>query len=365
VSRFSTLSWPDVELLAETLSRVDVSVIAADTAGTVKVWNPAAEHLYGWSAQEVLGLSIMSLTVGPSEQQTATDIMSTVSAGAVWEGDFVATTRSGAHAEVHVVDAPIFGGDGGIEGVVGLSSLSRHAAQAAIVEMAELIEYHRVGVQAVERDRQRIARELHDELGQFLTALRTEVLWMHSKSDGELADAASRAEGSVSAALDSLRRVVDELHPRLLEQLGVCSAVESMADSFGVRLGLAAHVDIDHAALGWIQNDVEIAVFRVTQECLTNVERHAKGATSVTVEMTRVRDSEVGSDEFVLRVVNDGVPYGGDRGYGIRGMMDRAAAVGGKVNVTSTATGTVVEMRVPSAIAFTDRPANVHSVAHE
>jgi signal transduction histidine kinase len=291
--------------------------------------------------------------------------MQTVASGGVWEGDFVARTRSGSRIDVHVVDAPVFGVTGEIEGIVGISSLALRSAHSAIVEIAELMEYQRVGVQAVERERQRIARELHDDLGQVLTALRTEVLWLRSRSDAIATESADRIASSVATALDSVRRIVDELHPRLLEQLGVCAAVEAMAEDFGSRLALDVEVVIDHAGLGWLHHEVEMAVFRVTQECLTNIERHATGVSHVMVEMVHEIPDVGTPGDFVLRVSNDGVPYNGARGFGIRSMMDRAASVGGRAAVISTPGGAMVEVRVPAVLAFTDRPTDTPSVVRE
>ena len=356
---FNRLTWNDVDMLAEVLTRMGVAVIGADLGGAVKVWNRGAEDLYGWTARQAIGGNILERASSPAEQRVAVEVMNAVASGSLWEGDFVAPTRSGASIEVHVVDAPVFGADGSIEGVVGVSRPEPRSERAAVVEMAELRDLYRVGVRAVERDRQRIADELHDELGQYLTALRTEILWLHSRSEGEAAASAARADASVVAALTSLRRIVDELHPSLLEQLGVCAAVEAMVEAFGSRLGVDARMFVDHERLGWLEREVELAVFRIAQGSLTNVERHAKGFTRVAVEMVRETDVRSGSDDFVLRVTNDGVPYNGTRGYGIRSMMDRAAAVGGRASIVSTPTGAVVEMRVPSERAFTEQPVNL------
>lgn len=190
---------------------------------------------------------------------------------------------------------------------------------------------------AQEAERARVAQELHDGVGQSLTALLLEV----SRAEGE--ESSSVREG-LRASLDEVRRVARQLRPHVLEDLGLRSALAALSNDLFAHL--PTHVvrgvvpglpDLDEAT--------ELVVFRVAQEALTNVARHA-GADTVTLTLT-TRGGAV-----VLSVLDDGtgIPAGA-QGTGLRGMAERAALVGGTLQVTRReGGGTSVVLEVPVAV---------------
>ena len=191
---------------------------------------------------------------------------------------------------------------------------------------------------AQESERSRIAQELHDGVGQSLTAVLLELKLV---SESVTSPPLDRVREGVRASLDEVRSVARTLRPHVLEDLGLRSALAALTqDLFGatrthVRRGIMP-------GLPELPDDVELVVFRVAQEALTNVARHADAAT-VEVSLGIV------GDEVELRVTDDGrgLPAHAE-GTGLRGMRERAALLGGHVSVTGReGGGTVVTLLVP------------------
>jgi two-component system sensor histidine kinase UhpB len=190
-------------------------------------------------------------------------------------------------------------------------------------------ESGRRALAAEEEVRRRIARELHDEVGQVLTAV------MLGLEDPE-------ARESVRRSLDDVRRIAGELRPQTLDELGLQSALRSLCTTLGAApsLRVERRLELGHAEL---TPEVELAVYRVAQESLTNVMRHA-GATEVLLSLERVD----GALRLIVR--DDGRGIDGERhaGAGLAGMHERALHIGGRLTVHSApGGGTEVVLDVP------------------
>ncbi len=203
---------------------------------------------------------------------------------------------------------------------------------------------------AQEAERVGIARDLHDEVGQVLTGV---LLHLDSIAEtapahrGEIAD----AKQSVRRALHEVRRISSELRPEMLEQLGLVSALTELTRSFARTSGV--RVDREFARpLPELEADVELAVYRIAQEGLTNISRHARA--------TRVRMVlECGPRSLVLRVIDDGCGLADtfEEHGGLRGMRERAVLIGAALAITSASPGGVeVRLEVP-AMGVVVRPA--------
>ena len=197
-----------------------------------------------------------------------------------------------------------------------------------------------------EHERSRISRELHDELGQLLTGIRMEVSWLGGRLLGEqqqLIDKVASIKGQIDQTIASVRRISSELRPLVLDDLGFAAAANWYVDQFSARTGLPVKLVL--AADDPQRGDAAATVlFRVLQESLTNVARHAN-ATTVDVEL------RFGDDGWVLSIRDDGVGFaaadGG--GLGLVGMRERVQMLGGRFALTSTpGHGTLVEVRVPA-----------------
>lgn len=192
---------------------------------------------------------------------------------------------------------------------------------------------------AQEAERHRIAQELHDEVGQSLTVVLLGLKRVADRAPADLEEDLQLIRDTARASLDDVRRVARQLRPGVLEDLGLHSALAALTTDFGVHGGAVSRRIAP--GLPSLSADIELVVYRVAQEALTNAARHASAST---VELTL---GKVG-DRVLLEVTDDGVGYAGEPGAGVRGMADRAALVGGDLTVTGTpGKGTVVRLSVP------------------
>jgi two-component system, NarL family, sensor histidine kinase UhpB len=205
-------------------------------------------------------------------------------------------------------------------------------------------ESGRRALAAQESERKRIAAELHDEVGQSMTGVLLLLEQLAREVPDERRGVIAEAQEATRKSVDEARRIAQELRPELLEHLGLVSALKSLATRFTEQAGLELEWDFAHA-LPRLTPDAELALFRVAQESLTNVARHA--------EASRVWLSlQPGRESVVLRVVDDGCGMNGRgaNGGGLRGMRERAVLVGAALAIKPARTGGVeVRLEVPAA----------------
>jgi two-component system sensor histidine kinase UhpB len=187
---------------------------------------------------------------------------------------------------------------------------------------------------AQEAERLRIARELHDELGQTLTAvvLRAEhAAGQAQRGRSELTELAEL----VHQSLQDVRRISRELRPEALDELGLINALIALCSRVAEQSGMRVHRHLE-AAVPDLPPDVELAIYRVAQEALTNAMRHSK-ATEVTVSFVRQADA------LVLTVTDNGTGLGEDllEGGGLTGMRERAMLIGAELTIESVSGGGV------------------------
>lgn len=198
---------------------------------------------------------------------------------------------------------------------------------------------------AQESERVGIARDLHDEVGQVLTAVLLQLNVIGNTAPGHR-DAIDAAKHAVRGALDEVRRISSELRPEMLEHFGLVSALTELSRSFerGADVKVERRFDPSLPALA---GATELAVYRVAQESLTNVARHAH-ASHVLIGL------ESGPGRVVLRVVDDGCGFSGvpEENGGLRSMRERSLLVGGALAIKQAAGGGVeVRLEVPAGSA--------------
>lgn len=202
-----------------------------------------------------------------------------------------------------------------------------------------------------ESERRALARDLHDELGQHLTALRLAVRSIeHSSTPEQVKERATTMNTLVQASLDSVRMLVKGLRPVVLEEFGLVPAIERFCEEFQRTNGIAINVDIDVNQNARFDARIETCIFRVLQESLTNVARHAK-ASGVRISLTR------DTTDLVLTVTDNGSGFHprsqktGSQSFGLRGIQERAELADGFVSIDSApAKGTTVTLRIPAGL---------------
>jgi len=200
---------------------------------------------------------------------------------------------------------------------------------------------HRV-LAAQEAERRRIAQELHDQIGQNLTAVVLELKRVRAQVDGGEAEALADAQELARETLEEVRRISYELRPAALDDLGLPSALRSLCAGIEKRAGIVVDLDVPDS-LPELDPQVELAIYRVAQEALTNAVRHARCHT------VRVFLGPVGED-ILLHVADDGVGMDGSfPGGGLRGMRERAVAIGATFETRSVrGRGVEVSIRIPA-----------------
>lgn len=253
------------------------------------------------------------------------------------DAGFSSTVPVGGPREVAVVGAAF------------QSMVTRRAeAEAAlVVSRNELEALSRRLVDVQEEERTRIAREIHDELGQLLTALKMDVGGLidavHGRAD--LQPMIARIRLALEETVSSTRRIAAELRPPALDDFGFLAAIESDVLRFEERTGIECELSVPLVPPS-LQPIVETTAYRIVQEALTNVARHANAAR---VEI-RLR---IHGDEILVDVRDDGTGISSDtarrpRGLGIIGMRERARQIGGSLEVEGIeGKGTIVSLRLP------------------
>jgi signal transduction histidine kinase len=201
-----------------------------------------------------------------------------------------------------------------------------------------------------EEERARVAREIHDELGQALTSIKLEAASLIRELPGDAKQQSNRAESIVKLADETIRavqRIATELRPGILDDLGLVAAVEWAVEEFQARTGTKCHVSLPDSDID-MDPERATALFRILQETLTNVARHAN-ATEVDVRLAK----EDGT--LTLEIHDNGKGIGEEqlsvgRSLGILGMRERALLLGGELIISGApGCGTTVRVRIPEA----------------
>ena len=201
-------------------------------------------------------------------------------------------------------------------------------------------------MRSIELERTRISREIHDQLGQLLTAIKMELRTIERLSEREPEQTPERLVETVKLVdetIRSIRRIASDLRPGILDDFGLEAAVEWQVQQFRERTGVSVDLETDLAE-DRLSKDMSTAVFRVLQEALTNVARHAE-ASRIEVSVRTI------GDQLLLDVRDNGKGLQSDpnrRSLGLVGMRERARQLGGSVTIANTpGKGVQVQLRVP------------------
>jgi PAS domain S-box-containing protein len=321
----------------------DAIFIKTKTGGdAISYWNKGAERLYGWTASEALGQNPAELL------RTSYPIpLADIERHEVWEGELLHTTRDGRRITVASRWTMLRNESGAPAGWMEINTdiTDRKRAENAARSLSGRI------LSLQDDERRRIARGLHDSLGQYLAALKMQ-LGLISMSDGDQAALISDASEIVDRCLTETRTVSHLLHPPLLDEAGFGSAARWFVEGFAQRSGVAVDLSLP-PDLGRLSSDIEIALFRALQEALTNVHRHSaspKADIRLTLARNQVRlevqDYGNGMSPDTLRQLHEGA---GKTGVGVAGMRERVRELDGYMTIHSDPHGTLLTVVLPLA----------------
>jgi PAS domain S-box-containing protein len=343
----------------------DYAIFVLDPEGNVLTWNPGAQALKGYARAEIVGQHFSKFY--PAEAAESGWPQREL-ALAMKEGRFAdegwRVRKDGSTFWASVVITPLFADDGTVSGFAKVTqdltarreaeervqSLNRELRErvSQLDETRRLIELRTFELQKLstrllqiqDEERRRIARELHDDLGQQLAVIKMEL--------GNLSgvEEASRLTDTAAATVRNLSYL---LHPPLLDETGLRAALHWYTEGMTKRSGIEISLTFTPQIFPRLSTDIETTIFRVIQESLTNVYRHANSESArVEIEKqpefvsVRVRDYGKGLSQEIT-----GKRSSSSLGVGITGMRERVRQFGGELTMSRTEPGTLVEAKIP------------------
>jgi PAS domain S-box-containing protein len=352
----------EAQLAAIVDSAMD-AIISVDEAQRIVLFNRAAEQVFGVGRDEVLGTSLdrflparfRAAHRGHVEHFGRTGVTSRRM------GDVTTLWALRADGEEFPIEASISqsGASGKRHYTVILRDITRRKQfeDALKASQRELRELSARVLEAREEEKAHIARELHDELGQLLTALKMDLGWLRERlpADPELAARAAEMGALLDRTVGSTRRISADLRPLMLDDLGLADAAAWLVEDFAKRSGVACRIDVSEDVQG-VSKAVATAVYRAVQESLTNIARHS-GAKNAWVVL--------GATDGVVHVEieDDGRGIASEdlaksRSLGLKGMRERIAFLGGSLDIgRAPRGGTRLKLTVPLRGLVTESPA--------
>jgi two-component system, chemotaxis family, CheB/CheR fusion protein len=315
------------------------AILLRDHDGVIRFWSHGAERMYGWTEREALG-QLSHVLLHTSFPAPRREVEQEVLRTGRWEGELVHTRRDGSRIVVH----SHWGLQQGSEFAPSLM-LEVNADISGLKESeGSLRSLSRELIRAQDKERQRIAHELHDSTGQKLVALKMQLNAAAQRRpvlNANIARILSECLALTDEVMRDVRTLAYGLYPPMLEEAGLASAVRWFVEVFSRQTGLTVQLSVP-SRLRRLPKESEIALFRVVQESLTNVLQHS-GSRQASVALRQHGESEI-----VLEVRDEGQGRQGLRaGLGILGMRERMRQAGGRVEIESGAAGTIVRAILP------------------
>jgi PAS domain S-box-containing protein len=335
------------------------SALVIDMQGKILFWSRGAEAMLGYSKAQAVG-KISHELLRTEFPQPLTEIRAELLRVGHWEGDLVKTAQDGRRIVVSGRWALQWGKRDQAPRILEINTdiTERKRGEELLVLQSEQLRALAERLQWVrEEDRKQVARDLHDQIGQILTAIKMDMMWMTRHLPESESDVLARLKESIQLINDgvkAVRAICSGLRPGVLDDLGLAAAIEWQAGEFASRNGVQCKVTVPPVDLH-LDGDRATATFRIFQECLTNVIRHAQ-AKSVRVDLCQEEES------ILLVVEDDGIGFC-ESGFsnslgslGLLGMKERAQFCGGDVHISSSpGNGTTVTVRVPVDIPRAER----------
>jgi PAS domain S-box-containing protein len=369
------------EFFKVTLASIGDGVITTDTEAKVTFLNPVAEAMTGWKLDEAIGKpleAVFNIVHEQTRQPAPNPVIKVLREGVVvgLANDTALIARDGAETAIDDSAAPIRDTTGKIVGVVMVfhDVVEQRRADTALRESNRLLNEARNHLekrveertaelktandnlrdlssrllQLQDDERRRLARDLHDSVGQILAALSMNISIVQAQSD-KLDPYGVRAVSEnahlVQQVSTEIRTISHLLHPPLFEELGLIPALRWYVDGFSERSKIKVDLEVP-SDFDRLPTETELAIFRIIQECLTNIHRHSGSATA----QINIRHED---GHLVVKIVDHGkgipnekrleLTTSGRSGVGFSGMRERLRHLGGTLQINSDGDGTVIK----------------------
>ena len=327
------------------------AILIVDLEGKVSFWNPSAERLFGFSSDEILGRSVDMIVPQESLAQHVSTQDRVSTSRKIEQFQSQRLKKNGEVVDVEVSVAPLVDPD--TKQLMGQISVLRDMTDyksriSAEMELQQNKRLTQIIQEKLEEERKSIARELHDEMGQNLTAIKTIGTAIANRDSDEGSITRQNALTIVevtSRIYDMVHSIIRELRPSALDHLGLEDAIFELCERHRrANLDLDLKLNFD-GGLNRYDEYVNITVYRVIQECLTNAAKHA-GATIVSVTVSNLL-VESNLARIEIKVQDDGkgldVDLSESRRFGLLGMRERVQAFNGDIQIESdSGTGTLI-----------------------
>jgi PAS domain S-box-containing protein len=342
------------EKFRKTIEEVkDYAVYILDAGGNIITWNKGAENISGYTSDEVMGKNHSIFYTGEDRQNNIPEEQLNIAAA---NGRFSAernrTRKDGSFYYALVTTTPLFDNKNGVTGFLKIvyDLTERKKAEEEIIQnrqqirnLMEHLEYVR------EEERVSISREIHDELGQMLTSLKIDLSLLTKDSESLSANPQgriSRMKQKIDSSINTVRKISAGLRPNEIDFFGVEATIESELLSLKEAAGIDTAFTSSLKDFKISNNKSSIAIYRIFKEAITNILRHSN-ASGISVTLTAA-----GSSNFVLEIYDNGKGFNSDNtsvtSYGIIGMKERAAILGGSLLVDSKpGQGCRIKLTVP------------------
>jgi len=338
------------------IEELHVGVVLLNTEAEIQFANRAALQMFGLSQEEVAGKKSSELNLIAMNEQgmeipfAMRPVPRAISSREAVRSLVMGWKEPGSDRILWVSAdvAPIFRENGELDHVI--ASFSNITERRRAEDKLHQLSAHLLQLQ--DEERRRLGRELHDSLAQSVMAVNLDLAQV-ARSEGALGEAAKRALSDARGTLRQMSREIRTLsymlHPPVLDAMGLASAVKEYAEGFSARSGIELELELQ-PDFGRLPQETETALFRIVQESLANIQKHS-GSRSAKVRL------RADSGEVELEVCDHGRGLGKGTlenkggaearlGVGIMGMRERMAQLGGKLDVESTAFGTIVRAKV-------------------
>ncbi|MGC2467071.1 MAG: PAS domain S-box protein [Candidatus Acidiferrum sp.] len=381
-------------LLAAIVDSSDDAIVSKSLDGFVTSWNKSAERLFGYTAEEAVGQHITLIVPADRRHEESTILERLKRGERVDHFETVRISKNGKMLDVSLTISPVRDAAGS---VVGASKVARDITERKRTEQAlleneerlrtladELETQVRVRTQELEQrntevlqqseqlrelsnrllqsqddERRRIARELHDSAGQIVAALGMNLgsITPYVIQNPPLGRAVKESRELVRQLSKEIRTMSYLLHPPLLDENGLSEAIRWYMQGLMERNGLRIELNISEN-FGRLPSEIELAVFRIVQECLTNIHRHS-GSKTATIRLSRTAES------VSLQIQDEGKGISAEKlagiqaqrsGVGITGMRERVRHCGGALDIQSNRRGTKIAITLPVPLSATSVP---------
>ncbi len=357
------IAQDEISFQANLLHNVSDAIISTDLERQITSWNNAAEHVYGWNKNEVIGKNIDDVCETEFPGETQIEVQKQLLCEGYWKGGIIQKRKN--RETIHILTAIswIRDSDGNPIGEVTVNHDITERVQTE-QENVRLLAQVQDGntrlrvlsqklVQAQEEERKRISQELHDDIGQALTAMSFNLAAIDAELlPSETAQVRKRfieTERLIEQTLQYTRDLTHSLHPSMLDDLGLIPTLRWYTDQFSDRMNIEVRLEV-YDIRERLPTDIETVIYRIVVEILTNVARHAQAKLVIVIlEYSEdgvtivIEDDGVGFDVMALEMLEPE-----KRGMGLLGIQERVAILGGNTSIQSSPKmGTHIIVKIP------------------